>query len=85
MTSDINQVIFARTVEGQRAAFTSSPKLPADQQRLLLMLNGHTPLGDLLGLVPALDGELAVRGLVAAGLIEEVDATPAPERGELSL
>lgn len=77
-----SHIVLARTAKGQRAAIEarSAAQLDRDDSRLLLMLNGHSPLD---ALAPYFNGaqpiEDVARRLLAGGLAmasQEADAEP---------
>lgn len=66
--------VFLRTAAGQRAAiYNDGTELDAAQRRLLLLVNGYTPLPDLVAHhLPSQQVPSVVSHLVRAGLIEPV-------------
>lgn len=65
--------VYRRTVAGQRAAIERPDLLSDDARRVLLLLNGITPLDALLAHgSPLPDAEAVVRQLLSQGLIEAV-------------
>lgn len=65
--------VFLRTVQGQKAAINSIEFTKTPAVRLLLMVNGVTPLRDLMALAPELDDPQLVDALCESGLIAAVD------------
>jgi hypothetical protein len=71
-TKLFDAAIYQRTALGRRAALDDSPHLSPHARRILLMINGFTPLERLKHLSPQATSELVVEGLVRDGLIEPV-------------
>lgn len=74
--------IFRRTLDGQKAALFAKALLSPTEMRLLLIVNGCTPLEDLISLAPALNDEASVKRLLNDGLIEAA-GSPIPPRKPL--
>jgi hypothetical protein len=67
--------VYMRTAGGQREAVFGSRVLSKDQRRLLLMINGYTPLRTLVDLCPEVADMIAAIGhLVESDLIAPVVA-----------
>jgi hypothetical protein len=67
--------VYMRTPGGQREAVFGSRVLSKDQRRLLLMINGYTPLRALVDLCPDVADMIAAIGhLVETDLIAPVVA-----------
>lgn len=65
-----DDVVLRRTVSGQHEAIAPSGQLSPAALRLLLLVNGYTPLGTLVeNCMPDADIGLAVRQLAEHGLI----------------
>jgi len=68
--------VFIRTPAGQREAIGNELVLCNEQRRILLLVNGFTPLSHFAVRLEGLpDLEWHVRELLDAGLIEEVGVT----------
>lgn len=67
-----DDVVPARTRLGQSELVSPSGRLAQDQQRLLGVVNGYTPLGVVAGL--ARDARTSIEGLMQLGLVELVAA-----------
>lgn len=63
--------VFGRTVMGQRVAVVSPHTLDDAERRLLLMVNGLTPMDELLALAPELVQADVVDKLEREGLIAD--------------
>jgi hypothetical protein len=76
-----DEAVPARTRLGQRELVSPSGRLPQDQQRLLGVVNGYTPLGVVAGLArdPA-DVRATLEGLMQLGLVELVAARARRDR-----
>lgn len=75
-----DEAIYRRTTAGQREVIFDQEQLPPMARRFLLLVNGETPLRDLLDLLQ-LQGEHvgdAVLQLIDGGLIEMRLGTPRP-------
>lgn len=71
----------ARTRLGQSELVSPSGLLAQDQQRLLGVVNGYTPLGVVAGLAQdATDARASIEGLVQLGLVELVAARARRDR-----
>ena len=62
--------VFQRTVRGQQAVLVRSPELTSKEMRLLLMINGETPMDHLMQLAPDVMEPLLLNHLMQLGLIE---------------
>ncbi len=72
-----DDMILARTSAGQREALVGVHRLDDSQRRLLLLVNGFTPLGGLMDRLPqAADLRERMRRLLDEGLVATVDADP---------
>ena len=77
------EAVFARTTEGQQQVVDGHLELPEPLRRLLLLVNGYTPLAHLADLLdaeaaskwPATPSNVAesVQALLQKGLITQVD------------
>lgn len=67
--------VFRRTLDGQKAALSPDALLSPIEMRLLLIVNGCTPLDDLISLAPALNDEASVKRLLRDGLIEAASSS----------
>jgi len=66
-----DDVVPARTRLGQSELVAPSGRLAQDQQRLLGVVTGYTPLGVVAGLAPdAIDARASIEGLVQLGFVE---------------
>lgn len=72
MTGPFESLVYERTVEGRRLSLVRPSALAAEHLRILLIVNGETPIGDLLKLVPNIDGRAVVSALLSAQLLQEV-------------
>lgn len=69
-----DDTILARTLAGQREALVEGHRLDETQRRLLLLVNGFTPLGGLMGRLPqAADLRERLHRLLEVGLVAAVD------------
>ncbi|GAA0755099.1 hypothetical protein LRH25_29190 [Ideonella azotifigens] len=76
MPNDLRgDLVLARTQNGQKVAVEDSSTLETDDRRLLLLVNGFTPLSHLEERLP-IGNELkaAVRKLLDRGLVSQVQA-----------
>ncbi len=77
MTSDPTmtdpELILFRTNAGSREAVTEAANLSDAERRLLLIVNGHTPLAELLIRLPGSDATQVVHKLLDQGLIACAD------------
>jgi len=77
MTSDPTmtdpELILCRTPAGSREAVMEAANLSDAERRLLLIVNGHTPLADLLLRLPESDAPQVVHKLLDHGLIANAD------------
>lgn len=64
------EVKFRRTLLGQQAVVAGRPDLGDLERRLLLIVNGETPLRALSELAPLITQSEYVERLLGAGLIE---------------
>lgn len=62
--------VFRRTLRGQQAVLAGLPNLGDLERRLLLIVNGETPLRALSQLAPMVTQSSHVERLLNAGLIE---------------
>ncbi len=67
------ELVLCRTNAGSREAVTEVANLSDAERRLLLIVNGHTPLADLLTRLPASDATQVVHKLLDHGLITDAD------------
>ena len=75
--SSVPSKIFERTAAGQREALDDKLALGDPGRRMLLMVNGYTPLADLAARLPGVaDIDTRVQALVDRGLIADVQAEP---------
>lgn len=65
-----HDAIYRRTRLGQHAAIGEFPALDADARRLLLVVNGITPIGQLAKLAPQLGEPRIAESLLRSGMIE---------------
>lgn len=80
MDDRLHDTVFERTDEGRVAVLKPDSGLSRQEQRLLLMMTGYTPLANLLALldedVPLEAATGAVDELLQRQLIRPVDALP---------
>lgn len=80
MDNSLQDTVFERTDQGRVAALKPDNGLNREQQRLLLMMTGYTPLADLLALLDEGVSEETANGVVDEllhrQLIRPVDALP---------
>lgn len=70
-----DEAVPARTRLGQRELVSPSGRLAQEQQRLLGVVNGYTPLGVVAGLArDTTDARASIEGLMQLGLVELVAA-----------
>jgi hypothetical protein len=68
--------VYRRTRAGQHAAINRPDLLPAEQRRVLLLVNGETPLDALLAHgAPLPDAPAVLQWLLDKGLVEPVPAS----------
>ena len=77
-----DEVVPARTRLGQIELVSPSGRLAQDQQRLLGLVTGYTPLGVVADLAwDAPDARASIEGLMQLGLVELVADRARRERG----
>ena len=67
------ELILCRTHAGSREAVMEGANLSDAERRLLLLVNGHTPLANLLTRLPGRDAAQVAHSLVDRGLITDAD------------
>jgi hypothetical protein len=76
-----DDVVPARTRLGQSELVSPSGRLAQDQQRLVGVVNGYTPLGVVAGLAQdPTDARASIEGLMQLGLVELVAARARRDR-----
>lgn len=65
--------VLRRTRAGQREAVYAGSLTNSTARRLLLVVNGFTPIGDLLQMDRELAEPVQLDGLLRAGLLEHVE------------
>jgi hypothetical protein len=78
---DLSETVLARTWAGQREVLNAGMRLDPAEHRLLLLVNGYTPLGDLARwFAPGLAAD-AARSLLDLSLVAPVElALPSARR-----
>jgi hypothetical protein len=72
--------VLVRTDEGHREVLAEDRDLDHARRRMLLLVNGYTPLGDLAErLHPEADWAASAWGLLEDGLVSRVDPEFEPE------
>ena len=69
-------VALSRTSAGSREVVMEAANLTTAERRLLLIVNGHTPLADLLSRLPEADPIRIVHKLLDSGLITDTNEVP---------
>ena len=71
--------VLIRTHQGHREVLDESLDLDEARRRMLLLVNGYTPLGSLVErLQPNADAHASAWGLLEDGLVSRVDPFAAP-------
>ena len=71
--------VLIRTHQGHREVLDESLDLDEARRRMLLLVNGYTPLGSLVErLQPNADAHASAWGLLEDGLVSRVDPFSAP-------
>jgi len=81
MTSTLPaDTVLIRTDEGHREVLQEVRDLDDPRRRMLLLVNGYTPLADLAPrLPPEADWHASAWGLLEEGLVSRVDPSPSGE------
>jgi hypothetical protein len=75
----MSQIRFERTRAGQQDMLTAQTVLSPAERRLLALVNGHTPLRDLLALLGETEvPQASVMTLLNSGLIRRSETKPKP-------
>jgi hypothetical protein len=80
MTTQLPEdTVLLRTDQGDREVLVEAKPLDDAGRRMLLLVNGYTPLADLADRLPAeTDWHASAWGLLEDGLVERVDPSPPP-------
>ena len=71
--------VLIRTNQGHREVLVESLDLDESRRRMLLLVNGYTPLANLVErLEPSADWRASAWGLLEEGLVSRVDPFDAP-------
>ncbi len=77
-----SDMVFERTHDGRIAAVNEDNRPSPHAKQLLLMVNGYTPLRDLLSLLGLPDQSLLADELLGLGLIKPAKTCAIPQRNE---